>query len=140
MIQSSVKKGRYKIIPVSDASTCFSYYQVMGTAATNDCVCCDSLKVSSILAKIDIFLWILLLISTFLFQKDLKDPIWLASTISIFVFLNIITGLEIYALSSKNFCLILSSALSRSFFITCGNLAVIILAFWIPNMHKDLNM
>merc|ERR1711997_1216571 len=56
-------------------------------APTNDCLCCDSLKITSILAKIELFLWIILFVVNFVIQKDLKDPIWLAGSISIFIFL-----------------------------------------------------
>ena len=95
------------------------------TGATNDCLCCDSLKISSILAKLELFLWIILFVVNFVIQKDLKDPIWLAGSISIFIFLLINTGMQIYALSSKNFCLILSSGLVTLFVIVFANSALI---------------
>ena len=93
--------------------------------ATNDCLCCDSLKISSILAKLELFLWIILFVVNFVIQKDLKDPIWLAGSISIFIFLLINTGMQIYALSSKNFCLILSCGLVTLFVIVFANSALI---------------
>merc|ERR1719350_785446 len=93
--------------------------------ATNDCLCCDSLKLSSILAKLELFLWIILFVVNFVIQKDLKDPIWLAGSVSIFIFLLINTGMQIYALSSKNFCLILSCGLVTLFVIVFANSALI---------------
>ena len=98
--------------------------------ATNDCLCCDSLKISSILAKIDIFLWIVLFTVNFVIQKDLKDPIWLVTSISIFIFLLINTGMQIFALSSKNFCLILSCGLVTLFVIVTANMALICYIFY----------
>ena len=93
--------------------------------AKNDCLCCDSLKISSILAKLELFLWIILFVVSFVIQKDLKDPIWLAASISIFIFLLINTGMQIYALGSKTFCLILSCGLVTLFIIVLSNLALI---------------
>merc|ERR1712154_572065 len=94
-------------------------------APTNDCLCCDSLKITSILAKIELFLWIILFVVNFVIQKDLKDPIWLAASISIFIFLLINTGMQIYSLSSKTFCLILSCGLITLFVIVLSNMALI---------------
>merc|ERR1711988_540982 len=61
----------------------------------------------------------------------------MGSSISIFLFLLINTSLEIYGLSIKNFCLILSCGLTRLCLIAFGNLAVIILAFFVDAMEKD---
>ena len=55
----------------------------------------------------------------------LKDPIWLAVSISIFIFLLINTGMQIYALSSKTYCLILSCGLITLFVIVLSNCALI---------------
>merc|ERR1712062_623403 len=55
----------------------------------------------------------------------------------IFLFLLINTSLEIYGLRIKNFCLILSCGLTRLCLIAFGNLAVIILAFFVDAMEKD---
>ena len=105
--------------------------------ATNDCLCCDSLKLSAILSKFEIFAWIGLFIANFFIQKDLKDPIWLASSIVIFIYLLFGTAGQIYALSSKNFCLVIFCGISR-FFVTFGNLTVIVLTIFIEEMgNKD---
>ena len=111
--------------------------EATSSRTNHDCFCCHSVRFASHLAKFELFLWIGLFILTFVLQDDLKDPIWLVSSISIFLFLLINTSLEIYGLSIKNFCLILSCGLTRLCLIAFGNLAVIILAFFVDAMEED---
>jgi len=107
------------------------------TRSNHDCLCCISTRFASHLAKFELFLWIILFILTFVLQEDLKDPIWLVSSISIFLFLLLNTSLEIYGLSIKNFCIVLSCGISRLCLIALGNLAVIVLAFLVEVMKED---
>ena len=111
--------------------------EATSSRTNHDCFCCHSIRFASHLAKFELFLWIGLFILTFVLQEDHKDPIWLVSSISIFLFLLINTSLEIYGLSIKNFCLILSCGLARLCLIALGNLAVIVLAFIVDAMEKD---
>ena len=110
----------------------------MDEASTNhDCFCCNSIRFASICAKLELFLWICLFILSFVLHADHRDVIWLVSSILSLVFLLINTSLEIYGLSAKNFCLVLSCGLSRLCLIALGNLAVIILAFIVSAMKED---
>ena len=89
-----------------------------------DCLFHDSLKISLILSKWESFLWIVLFIVNIVIQKDLKDPIWLTTSITIFIFMLTHTGMQIYALRTKNFYLLLSCSLLALLFILLNNLVL----------------
>ena len=99
------------------------------------CACFNSFKFASALSIIDIFLCVLAFILSFVFRdNDLRDPIGLIVSLSIFIFLLIDILMELYGINFKNFCVVAATFVTRSALISVANLAVIILPFYFQNL------